>query len=402
MSIFPWIFAHAWLHSRPRRCTRCGVPVSQHAIRCDSCGAKPDLPQSWGIILLGICVMAGAGMGFALSDWLGPEEYHIAGIGLGFVVGIIAYVVAYQLYQKKSAVWLFSIYGLACAVLILAIVLACREPAALHRGQLTDSKLKALIENGQLHTRPAAKARDGGKAASDELIATIILKGEPVTDAGLKELAALPGLETLRLDQTAVTDEGLKAVGTLQGLRELDLQSTAVTDAGLKELAGLKGLQILVLYDTKVTDAGLKHLRALRSLKELYLPGRGVTDEGVKELTALGGLKALSLSGTAVTDVGLNELAAFHELQSLNLSLTQVTDEGLKPLAALQGLEYLSLYHTGVTDAGLEELAALKALKQLDLVGTKVTEEGATKLRKALPDCRVTRTIEEELSLKNH
>jgi internalin A len=34
-----------------------------------------------------------------------------------------------------------------------------------------------------------------------------------------------------------------------------------VTDAGLKELAGMKGLQSLELYGTKVTDAGAAELQ---------------------------------------------------------------------------------------------------------------------------------------------
>jgi hypothetical protein len=41
----------------------------------------------------------------------------------------------------------------------------------------------------------------------------------------------------------------------------LDLSGTRVTDAGLKELAGLKGLQTLHLGGTRVTDAGLRELQ---------------------------------------------------------------------------------------------------------------------------------------------
>jgi hypothetical protein len=41
----------------------------------------------------------------------------------------------------------------------------------------------------------------------------------------------------------------------------LNLVRTKVTDAGLKELAALKGLKVLDLSSTKVTDAGLKELR---------------------------------------------------------------------------------------------------------------------------------------------
>jgi internalin A len=82
-----------------------------------------------------------------------------------------------------------------------------------------------------------------------------------VTDAGLKELAGLKGLQTLRLGRTQVTDEGLKDLAKLKGLQTLSLYGTQVTDAGLKELTGLKELHTLNLISTKVTDAGVKELR---------------------------------------------------------------------------------------------------------------------------------------------
>jgi hypothetical protein len=57
-----------------------------------------------------------------------------------------------------------------------------------------------------------------------------------------------------------------------------------VTDAGLKELAALKQLQWLELSWTQVTDAGLKVLAGLTQLKRLYLSGTQVTDAGLQNL----------------------------------------------------------------------------------------------------------------------
>jgi len=51
----------------------------------------------------------------------------------------------------------------------------------------------------------------------------------------------------------------------------LNLKWTRVTDAGLKELAALKQLQGLDLSFTQLTDAGLKELAALQQLQELIL-----------------------------------------------------------------------------------------------------------------------------------
>ena len=44
-----------------------------------------------------------------------------------------------------------------------------------------------------------------------------------------------------------------------------------------------------------------------------------------------------------------------------------------------------------MTDAGLKELAAIKSLPHLYLRGTKVTDQGVAELRKALPECKITR-----------
>jgi len=111
---------------------------------------------------------------------------------------------------------------------------------------------------------------------------------------------------------TELTDKWLKevagALAALKDLKWLDLYQTEVTDAGLKELAGLKGLQKLRLSATGVTDAGLKHLKELKELRELNLAATKVSDKGVKELAGLKTLRWLSLLGSDVTDKGFEEL----------------------------------------------------------------------------------------------
>jgi len=50
-------------------------------------------------------------------------------------------------------------------------------------------------------------------------------------------------------------------VAGLTGLRKLHLQNTTITDAGLKELAALKTLRELHLFGKPVTDAGVAALQ---------------------------------------------------------------------------------------------------------------------------------------------
>ena len=69
--------------------------------------------------------------------------------------------------------------------------------------------------------------------------------------AGLKGLAELEGLQTLKLGQTKVTDVGLKELATLRNLQSLNLGFARVTDLGLRELASLQKLEVLNLCFTQ-------------------------------------------------------------------------------------------------------------------------------------------------------
>ncbi len=97
----------------------------------------------------------------------------------------------------------------------------------------------------------------------------------------------------------------------LRQLQRLDLAyCKGVTDAGVKELAALQQLQSLNLQETEVTDAGLKELTALKQMQTLNLSFcSGVTDAGAEgtrrrsEQTAEAG-SAIRCKG--VTDAGLN------------------------------------------------------------------------------------------------
>src|SRR5262245_46374759 len=87
------------------------------------------------------------------------------------------------------------------------------------------------------------------------------------------------------LARSEVTDAGLKEVAAVEGLRELNLwDCTKLTDAGLEGWAGLKALEKLDQSHSKITDRGLKELVAVKTVRELYAFGcEGATDAGMKE-----------------------------------------------------------------------------------------------------------------------
>ena len=171
---------------------------------------------------------------------------------------------------------------------------------------------------GQKQARPEDNAVSailklgGGVKRDEELpgrpVVAVDLRGAQITDAALKHLKELKGLQTFLLYGTQITDAGLKELKELKGLQVLVLNDAQITDAGLKDLKELKGLRHLDLSDTPITDAGLKDLKQLKGLQWLFLDGTKITDAGLKDLKELKGLKDLDLRGTKITDAGLEDL----------------------------------------------------------------------------------------------
>jgi internalin A len=125
-----------------------------------------------------------------------------------------------------------------------------------------------------------------------------------------------------------------KKFARLTSLHSLNIGgSLLLTDAGMKELAALRNLRAVYLFYAHVTDAGLKDLAENRLLQVLDISNTQVTDAGLKELAPLKNLEALNLAGTRVTDAGLKDLSALFSLRWLNLNRTAVTADGA---AALQ------------------------------------------------------------------
>jgi hypothetical protein len=82
-------------------------------------------------------------------------------------------------------------------------------------------------------------------------------------------------------------------------------------------------------------------------------------------------------------------LVNWKELRVLNLAKTSITNSGLIDVKALSQLQSLALRETQIGDAGLEQLTTLNRLETVWLEQTSVSKAGASKLRDALPKCRI-------------
>ena len=72
-----------------------------------------------------------------------------------------------------------------------------------------------------------------------------------LTDNGLRQIAALPHLKTLRLHHSSITDRGIQHILPLRHLEFLDVSGTGVTASGLATLAQLP--QLTDIYASDLT-----------------------------------------------------------------------------------------------------------------------------------------------------
>ena len=79
------------------------------------------------------------------------------------------------------------------------------------------------------------------------------------------------------------------------------------------------------------------------------------------------------------------------EVVEINLERTKITDAELVYLSGLSKLQTLQLSYTRITDAGMMHLEGMTGLKTLGLNDTRVTGSCVAELKKALPNCKITR-----------
>jgi Leucine-rich repeat (LRR) protein len=117
-----------------------------------------------------------------------------------------------------------------------------------------------------------------------------------LSDADLAELVPISRLEELHV--RGFSDAGMKSVAAIKGLRSLDISDSAITDIGLKEMSALSGLQALSLGDAQISDTGMEYIAGLQQLQWLNLAkNSAITDAGIGQLAGLSQLQTLSLRG---------------------------------------------------------------------------------------------------------
>ena len=266
-----------------------------------------------------------------------------------------------------------------------------------------------------------------------DLIELNLSSNTMLTNAALKAIGRMSGLERLTVIQNRFDDLGTIHLANLQNLRVLDLRgnmdasdmtmevvadlpkltalkhrSSTVTDYGVECLIRSKTLSSLLMQDFNVTGQAGQSIAQLEKLTQLEIfRCQGFTSDGVLALkgmklsrltlrdlpviddeamevfTDLPALKRLYLHELAsVSDFGLQNLGSLKSLELLDIwAVPQMTDATVDVIATLPNLKELSIRTTDVTDAATDKLLAMPKLQSLTFKENgKVTAEGLKKL----------------------
>jgi len=220
-----------------------------------------------------------------------------------------------------------------------------------------------------------------------------------------RQVGGLQGLKDLSLGQ-GLTDRTLPLLCGLPELEVLQTNQSQVTDEGMKPLAGLKKLKTLKMFHpgNAFTGTGLAHLAEMPVLERLTVAGSlAFGDEGMAAAAKLVHLKELRTWHAGHTLEGVRSLRALKELKSLTLGQrlaykppTSVSDETLAVLSEMTSLESLRLEEARLKGESLVQLKKLTGLKSLTLEGIDIAEADVDRLRKELPgvDLRWTKPNE--------
>jgi internalin A len=256
-------------------------------------------------------------------------------------------------------------------------------PATGLQGLAAVKNLKELVLDNYFEPIAPASLRDLTAIKSLKMLCLISDQKDSLSDAWLKELAPLQGLQELRVNVWKASTGG-------SFIAEPERES----NRGPRMRDPFKPRQGIFLVNSDLTNAGLTSCAALKGLQGLHVASNAITDAGLKELAPLQGLTQLTVRGNKVTNLGLKELGSLGGLRELSISWSNSTDAGLKDIARLTMLRTLDLSFTGVTDSGLAELKPLRDLRELNLDDTPVTEAGLKMLRETHPECRVSHNLD--------
>ena len=207
-----------------------------------------------------------------------------------------------------------------------------------------------------------------------------LFNNENITDGGLALLKKMPSLKKLNIAELSsrnpsnITDNGMKHLAEIKTLESIRFPET-ITDRGLGYLTGLKKIKELYLWGNVnskstryYTHASLEHISNFHELEVLDIrPVEGLDSDGLSCITQLTNLKELTILGKFGGAAPVIKKAEFAKLTSLEyLSINNIFVSATADINKLTRLKYLSILGLNKDDSILD-ISALRNLEKLYL-----------------------------------
>jgi hypothetical protein len=202
----------------------------------------------------------------------------------------------------------------------------------------------------------------------------VSLGGIDLSGDGLRYLADIPNLHTLRIGRCKMSADSWAALGELDQVSELVLLSPNARD--LSHLAEMAGLESLTLSRVELQEGDPQFFGELPHLKELKISESVVFENAVDDITQIVDLENLEVRKSTWTDDSMRKLAALKKLKRLVIPGANVTDASVKSFQSLPQLATLEIRNSKITDAALPALLHMKQMRVIDIRADKVTEAG--------------------------
>ena len=233
------------------------------------------------------------------------------------------------------------------------------------------------------------------------------IRGAKLGAAEYRLIGGLTALRTLNLGgrETALTDGHLALLSGLTNLEAIQSDGALLSDEGFRHFAAFRKLRRLALFHPSrdradFSGAGLAHLRACPNLTQLTFAGATAGDEAFKAVGQIAQLKEFRQWHNWETSDGIRYLEKLPNLTSLKMgqrlphrgasTKPSLDDATLAAISRMKTLETLDIQETRLSHAGLSRLKALPNLKELKVKWVDAPAEDVEKLRKALPQVKIS------------
>ncbi len=180
-------------------------------------------------------------------------------------------------------------------------------------------------------------------------------------DAVMHALRNHPRMSEISIWSGGLSDVGLKSIAQIPALHTLKLSYGSFTGLGLSALNGHQRLSSLDLYINKqITDDDILKIKDVPNLTAFRVSTSPVTDRTAKHLTTFPGLKKIDLSQTAATENSINLLREMPHLEELTIIRIDATRDNIA--AAAKGAYFRIKWHKNLTGSTPAKRPALSPL----------------------------------------